>query len=276
MNFFANDVEFEAATIPDNMSSLYSRWVPPKKSKVPAETRLSPEPQPSPVVAAPPSALYASTPYARYVPPKKNKTQTLPRQPSPPPLITAQPEDEEATPKKRRKLKTADEEQPKKEKKDKKKSKSREIESIQALAAQTNDVETGIETPLLNGSTPEVEVDPETRDMVVGNSEEMEVELDNDAKEAIFAKYRIAMKKSVQVETAIKVKKAKKGIRTPTPEPELHGKSHFAIIHRLREQFPKQCRQFCNAFTEICTLASQYWSQLMQGGHSKDFASPNH
>ncbi|KAE9979028.1 hypothetical protein EG327_007189 [Venturia inaequalis] len=214
------------------MSSLYNRWVPPKKPKAPVQPSKSPEPQPSPVAAVPPSTLYASTPYARYVPPKKTTPQAIPRQPSNPPVITTKSHDEEPEdpkPKKRRKVEK-DGKEPSKDKKDKKKRKREDTKTDvteRPPANQSDDVETGIATMDLDEpvSAPvDVEMRAGTEVVVADEEEEMkEAELEYDAAEAILAKYRTAMKKSVQVETAIKAKRAKEGIRTPTPEPELHG-----------------------------------------------------
>ncbi|QDS77640.1 hypothetical protein FKW77_002746 [Venturia effusa] len=219
------------------MSSLYKRWAPPKKSKDPVEPPKSPEPQPSPSAAfLNPSTLYASTPYARYIPPKKQISRSPQPQLCPPSLIATESQDEargEPGPKRRRKVVIDSEGRPKKDKKDKKKRKSKDStteERSETSLEQAEDVEPEVDALKLDSPIPAPEVEAETdsetepQEAVRDGDEEMEdAELDNDAAEAILAKYRTAIKKSVQVEMAIKAKKAKEGIRTPTPEPELHG-----------------------------------------------------
>lgn len=248
--------------------SLYNRWVPPKKSKAPVEVPKSPDPQPSPSAATPPSTLYVSTPYARYVPPKKTTPRAISHQLSPPPTATTQSDDEEPEepkPKKRRKVENSDEERPKKHKKDdKKKRKSKDpatVEREETDSKQADDVETGIEAlgldePVeepVSASQIDVEMEETEENEHVVDDEDEEIEdpeLDNDAAEAILAKYRTALKKSVQVETAIKARKAREGIRTPTPEPELHGKSfrsgnHSGAVNSLHFQLSHNRSLYC-------------------------------
>lgn len=230
------------------MSSLYNRWVPPKKSKAPVQPPKSPEPHSGAVAAIPPSTLYASTPYARYVPLKKTTPRAIARQSSPPSTIKTQSDDEEpedSKPKKRRRIEKTSEEQqktPKRDKKDKKRRKNPDCGthvSDSTPIQQSENVETGIAALDLDKpvSAPQIEAEMETEqegdtEDAMGEEDEgmKEAELENDAAEAILAKYRTAMRKSVQVETAIKAKKAKEGVRTPTPEPELHGRSPNSLL----------------------------------------------
>jgi hypothetical protein len=190
------------------MSSLYSRWVPPKKSNAPIEAPQSPAPQTITVATTPPSTLYA-----RYIPPKNN-ARTIPHHQSPAPLIPTQPEDEEPKPKKRRKIEKKEEEQPKKDKKDKKKHKSRKSELVEESTKGLGDIQ-------VEETAPEIEADEDE-----GQSDSEEGS--NAKAQAILAKYR----NSVQIQTAINAKKAKLGIRTPTPEPELHGNVHILFPNR--------------------------------------------
>ena len=195
---------------PSKMSSLYSRYVPPKKSKVPFEAPPSPEPKATTVTATPPSTLYA-----RYIPPKNN-ARTIPHRPSPPPFMNTQPEDEEPKPKKRRKVGKEVEERTKEEKK---KHRSRKVDAVEESDHAANEVMVDIDAETGPGAEAEILTYPEDNDVDSG------ADFDSDAQDtkvkAIFAKYR----HSVQIQTAINSKRAKEGVRTPTPEPELHGKS---------------------------------------------------
>jgi hypothetical protein len=126
-------------------------------------------------------------------------------------LTTTQPKDEEPKPKKRRKIEKEVEGRPTKEKK---KHNNRKIEPVE----ESNDIEAAAEAETGAREQAEPVDSPEDNEANSGADSDYDAQ---DAKvKAIFAKYR----HSVQIQTAINSKKAKEGVKTPTPEPELHGK----------------------------------------------------